>query len=83
MKALLREVLKEVLEGKSPSFWAQPLASAQKAGKATGRAIPAAVWWRAAASGSYGYRKTATASSPPHSSSDPSEATKVWVGALA
>ena len=44
MKALLREVLKEVLEGKSPSFSAQPLASAQKAGKATAPAIPAAVW---------------------------------------
>ena len=45
MKALLREVLKEVLEEEvTESLGAAPRGSAQKAGKASGPAIPAAVW---------------------------------------
>ena len=45
MKALLREVLQEVLEGENTEpLGAAPRGSAQKAGKASKPAIPAGVW---------------------------------------
>ena len=41
---LLREALREVLEGDMSESFGAALASAQKTGKATGPAIPAGVW---------------------------------------
>ena len=81
MKAVLREVLKEVLEREMPeSLGAGPRGSAQKAGKASGPAIPAGLWWCVWVRGGYGYRGSVTVSSPPRSWSDPGEARRGWWG---